>query len=406
MLASTQISGASHAPVVSVQYVHLAFGQVRALRGVSLSIWPRECIGLVGHNGAGKSTLVNVINGRLTSTSGTVTYPAYSSNPESVKHAGVRCVFQELSLCPNLSGLENILIQFQEVPLRGWRKSAQMSVKNALDLVFPGNAIDPNALVGDLTIAERQMVEIAIAFAVRGKSPALVILDEPTSSLDAAIAKQLLNHVRQFCAKGGAVIFISHMMGEIFDVASRIVVMKDGVVTEDRPTAQFTRQSLVDAMGHVITGGATSRTASSARQFGATVVSLPGGLTARRHEIVGLAGHGQAEALATYYLKHASVWRSSANPEVTFVPGDRGRDGIMPLWSILQNMSLRTLVQFSRRGFVNRQAERRLGDEWLARIGIRTNDLNNPILSLSGGNQQKVLFAKALASNAPIVGDG
>ncbi|MEN9062391.1 ATP-binding cassette domain-containing protein [Ponticoccus litoralis] len=231
-----------------------------------------------------------------------------------------------------------------------------------------------------------------------------MILDEPTSSLDAGIAEQLLAHIRRFCAGGGAVIFISHMLGEIFAVASRIVVLKDGRVVAERPAEGFTRQGLVDAMGHVATEE-TARAAEARPPLGAVILQAEG-LEARRGEVVGLsglAGHGQAAALARLYLAQTSDWRAGKTARAVFVAGDRPRDGVLPLWSILRNISVSVLGRDARRGMVNREAEQRIAEDWKRRIGIRTGSLDNPILSLSGGNQQKVLFARALASDAPIV---
>lgn len=406
-------SDATHpAPVVALNDVHMAFGPVQALSGASLTIHPGECIGLVGHNGAGKSTFVNVVNGRLTPTDGSVTYLG-TSNPaqdqtqnNTLAHrAGIRSVFQELSLCPNLTVLENLRIPYTNMPRRNWRRQARALVIDALDEVFPDHGISASSLVGDLTIAQRQMVEIAIAFSKRDQDARLVILDEPTSSLDVSIARQLLRHIRKYCDAGGAVIFISHMLGEVFEVASRIVVMKDGQITKDEETAGFTHDTLVDAMGHVVPEGEAENAALS-RTFGAEVARLPGGLSAREGEIVGLAGlagHGQAEALARFFVSRSSKWRAGATPDVVFIAGDRARDGVFPLWSILKNLSIATLKEFSRSSVVHRSAENALAQDWRQRISIRTDNLSDPILSLSGGNQQKVLFARALASTAPIV---
>ncbi|WP_193335563.1 sugar ABC transporter ATP-binding protein [Devosia beringensis] len=411
MIPNTDTSGVGSTLVVSLQSVDKSFGPVRALAGASMVVRAGECIGLVGHNGAGKSTFVNIINGRLTPTAGQVQYGAHAAdgggrNADLAAANGIRSVFQELSLCPNLSVLENYRIPFRNMPRWGWRKAALVAVMAALDEVFPGHGIGPDSVVADLSIAERQMVEIAIAFSARDIAPRLVILDEPTSSLDAGISHQLLDHVRKFCAAGGAVIFITHMMGEIFQVADRIVVMKDGQIVEDRPTGTFTRQTLVDTMGHVAADGGNFAEAHTERVPGDIVLRLPNGLSARQGEIVGLAGlagHGQAEALARFYFDKTSTWRARQQPDVVFVAGDRGRDGIMPIWSILKNLSLATLAEFGRRGLVDRRKEGELGATWKQKIQIKTPDLGNPILSLSGGNQQKVLFAKALASSALIV---
>lgn len=399
------------APLVALTDARVHFGAVRALDGVSLTVSPGECLGLIGHNGAGKSTAVNVINGGLTPTGGSVRYAgpdgSDGTGAAAARAAGIRSVFQELSLCPNLTVLENLRIPHRDLTGFGWRKVAAKRISASLDAIFPGHRIEPGMTVGDLTLAERQMVEIAAGFA-EGAAPArLVILDEPTSSLDASIARQLLAHVRRFCEAGGAVIFISHMLGEVFDVATRIDVMKDGRIIASRPAGEFTQQGLIDAMGHVASTDAETRTAVDAgERIGETVLETPEGLNARRGEIVGLAGlagHGQAETLARFYMSRSGSLARVKTPEVAFVAGDRGRDGVMPLWSILRNLTLTHLPNLTRRGLIDREAENSLGATWKAKIGIRTENMNNPILSLSGGNQQKALFARALASTAPIV---
>ncbi|GHB19920.1 ATP-binding cassette domain-containing protein [Salinicola rhizosphaerae] len=389
-------------PLVTLTDVAKHFGAVAALKDVNLAIRAGECVGLVGHNGAGKSTLVSIINGSLRASEGRVEFPL--SAADDALAAGVRSVFQELSLCPNLSLAENLRIAHTGMRGWGWRRRAGTEISQSLDALFPSHGIAAGALIETLSIAQRQMVEVAIRFAPLGGKPQLVILDEPTSSLDAGIANQLLDAVRRFCARGGAVIFISHMLGEIFRVADRILVMKDGRIVADEPADHFTRQGLVDFMGHVAAEPETLQT-ESRRELGEIVISQ-GGLQARRGEIVGLsglAGHGQAEALATLYLDATSAWRNPGNPPMVFVAGDRKRDGILPLWSILNNMSLSLLSATARWGLVDQVSERRIGDEWKRRIGIRTESLSNPILSLSGGNQQKALFARALVSRAPIV---
>ncbi len=385
------------APIVALTDAARHFGPVRALDGVSLSVAPGDCLGLVGHNGAGKSTLVNLINGTFGPSGGQVAFPQGSE--------GVRSVFQELSLCPNLTVAENLRIPHPGLKRPGWRRIARAEIRASLDAVFPGHGIDADSEVDTLSIAERQMVEIAIGFAPRGGAARLVILDEPTSALDAGIAEQLLAHIRRFCEGGGAVIFISHMLGEVFSVASRIIVLKDGRIVAEREAAGFTRQGLVDAMGHVAaeTGGTAAPARGTADEI---VIRTAEGLVARRGEIVGLsglAGHGQAAALARLFLSQTSDWRAGRAPRAVFVAGDRPRDGVLPLWSILRNISISVLRRDAWRGLVNREAERRVAEDWRRRIGIRTDNLDNPLLSLSGGNQQKVLFARALASDAPLV---
>ncbi|MHC1551612.1 sugar ABC transporter ATP-binding protein [Phyllobacterium sp. K27] len=398
--------------VIEVTDARISFGAVKALDGVSLAIQPGECVGLIGHNGAGKSTIVNVINGGLTPHEGDIALGGQSIEKYNVKVArdhGVRCVFQELSLCPNLTVAENTRIMHRSLAGWGWRKRASAVVRAKLDEIFPGHHIPAGALVGDLTIAERQMVEIATAFSQVMQKVRLVILDEPTSSLDAGLAAQLLKYVRAFVKTGGAVIFISHILGEVLSTCDRIVVMKDGKVVAARPSAEFTEHSLVESMGSVVKGpsaravrdistGDPVLSASRRRQ------GLP--FRAYRGEIIGLAGlggHGQTETLMDIYLRHSGSWLRERAPRVAFVAGDRRLNGVFPLWSIIENMSIGHLPDLSTRGFIRQQDEAKLVDTWKSKIEVRTKNVENGILSLSGGNQQKVLFARALATRADAV---
>lgn len=397
--------------IIAVDGAKMSFGAVKALDGVTLRVMPGECVGLVGHNGAGKSTIVSVINGGLTPHHGTVTSDGERQEHYGINAArdrGVRCVFQELSLCPNLSIVENTRLVHRNLGGFGWRSRAAKIIEKSLDAVFPGHGIDSDGTVGDLSIAERQMVEIALAFSDAGTPARLVILDEPTSSLDASLARQMLDHVRRFIAGGGSVIFISHILNEILETADRIVVMKDGRVVAERPAHRFGHHGLVEAMGSV--ARAETRQRPVRDQSAAPVIlshqaaGIP--FTARTGEIIGLAGlagHGQTELLLALHAARSGNWLPQRNPLVTFVAGDRRLNGVFELWSILRNFSIASLGDMSRRGLVLEAGERTRGTAWKERIEIRTPDLNNRILSLSGGNQQKVLFARALATRAPIV---
>lgn len=395
-------------PIIAVQNAHVRFGEVVALDGVSLYVAPGECIGLVGHNGAGKSTLVNIINGGLTPQQGQMASDGLPLSIYSIPIAraqGLACVFQELSLCPNLTIIENTRLMHRSLGGLNWRTRARAIISASLDAVFPGHGLDPRAQVGTLSIAQRQMVEIAMAFSKSGIAPRMVILDEPTSSLDAGLAAQLLSHVRAFIAQGGAVILISHILAEILSTSTRIVVMKDGHIVAERPAAEFTQSGLVAAMGSVTQTLAARRQARDA----ATILTLPTrGLpfTARKGEIIGLAGlggHGQTDMLLALFDSQSPHWWPARAPAVTFVAGDRRLNGVFDLWSILRNMSVASLPDMALRGIVQAAQEARRGQEWKTKIGIRTPDMTNKILSLSGGNQQKVLFARALSTRAPVV---
>jgi len=398
--------------VVAARGVKVVFGAVKALDGADLIIRAGECLGLVGHNGAGKSTIVNVINGGLTPHEGTISYGRAPGRQgiSAARAGGVRCVFQELSLCPNLTISENVRIMHPGMSGRNWRGRALAAIRQTIDDIFPGHGIDCEATISDLSIAERQMVEIAINFCRTPDAPRLVILDEPTSSLDAGLAEQLMAYVRRFVREGGSVLLISHILGEILSTATRIVVMKDGRVVANRVASEFTTRTLVEAMGSVVKDQDRQKIArlrSSEKVL--SMAPRPGSeiaFEAYRGEIIGLAGlggHGQTEALLDLYLAKNSSWLPSRKADLAFVAGDRSLNGTFSLWSILKNLSIASLRDISSGGLVNKSREGDLGAEWKKRIEIRTPDMGNKILSLSGGNQQKVLFARALATTASTV---
>ncbi|HEY0920028.1 sugar ABC transporter ATP-binding protein [Devosia sp.] len=403
-------------PVFAVDGASKSFGAVRALAGVDFSVRGGECVGLVGHNGAGKSTLVNVITGGLRLDAGSI---RLAGQDETARYAireahahGVRCVFQELSLCPNLTVTENTRISHAALRGPGWRRRAEALIRGTLDDIFPGHGIDCRQTISTLSIAERQMVEIATAFSETDAPVKLVILDEPTSSLDASLAAQLLAYVRRFVGGGGAVVLISHILGEILSAADRVVVMKDGKVVAERPAGEFSIDTLVGAMGSVVrardaarhgpdvTGLApVLRQKARPRARAIEFVAYPG-------EIVGLAGlggHGQTQTLVSLFMAQGGDWLAPRDGKVAFVAGDRHVDGNLPLWSILRNMTIGLLPDLTRFGLVDERREQAVARAWRERIDVRTQDLANPILSLSGGNQQKVLFARALATRAPVV---
>ena len=242
--------------IVSLSGMTKSFGAVRALANVDLAVGVGECLGLVGHNGAGKSTLINLLAGTLAPDGGEIRVNGMVQAADyGVRRAGaqgIRCVFQELSLCPNLSVAENTRIYHKSLRGWGWRRNAALLVQRKLDEIFPDHGISPSETVADLPIGQRQMVEIARAFTVTDNPTRLVVLDEPTSSLDAVAGKQLLTYVRTFVAEGGSCLLTSHLLGDILDYCDRIVVMKDGGVVADRAAVDFDRESLVAAMGNVV----------------------------------------------------------------------------------------------------------------------------------------------------------
>lgn len=405
--------------IVNLGAIAKSFGAVKALSGVDLAVAAGECVGLVGHNGAGKSTLMNVLAGTLTPDSGRIDVAGKDvSHGYDVRIAhtrGIRCVFQELSLCPNLTVAENARIFHKHLTGFGWKKRAATLIGAKLDEIFPGHDIVAHDIVGDLSIGRRQMVEIARAFTVTDEPLDLVILDEPTSSLDAVTAEQLLGFVRRQVAAGTSVILISHMLGEVLGTCSRIVVMKDGGVVAAKAAGDFTRDSLVAAMGTVVEAHQNATEATAGRERAGPVMVTARlkvqpndrALVAHKGEVIGLAGlagHGQTRMLLQIFsaARRRDLFTEVAAP-VAIIAGDRQTDGIFPLWSIGENVTIRSLRQMVRRGLIDGNLTRAMAETWRQQMKIKTPDMDNNILSLSGGNQQKALFARALGSDAEIV---
>ena len=341
-------------PFAELKGVARSFGAVRALRPTDLELRRGECLGLVGHNGAGKSTLMHVLAGTLGADAGTLAIGGQdltgSYDVRAAHRAGVRCVFQELSLCPNLSVAENARIAHPALKGFGWRRRAGALMQAAFDLIFPGQGLKASDVVGDLPIGRRQMVEIARAFTETTEKAALVILDEPTSSLDAGAAAALIAHVRRFVAAGNTAIVISHKIPEVLAASDRIVVMRDGSIVDDRPAPDWTRESIVAAMGHGVERARALHATSATAERILGVAAAPGTLelSAARGEIVGfagLAGHGQTTMLLRIQdaARHPQRSITMAEP-VALVAGDRQSDGVFPLWSIERNMSARWAI--------------------------------------------------------------
>jgi ribose transport system ATP-binding protein len=405
--------------IVELDGVEKHFGAVRALDGVVFNMEAGECVGLVGHNGAGKSTLMHILAGTAAPGAGRIVVasedqPHYSA--ARAKQLGIRCVFQELSLCPNLTVAENARVFHPALRGFAWRRKAGALIADKLDEIFPGHGIGASDLVQDLSIGRRQMIEVARAFTVTDEPVRLVILDEPTSSLDAQTAGQLLAFVRRVVAGGLSCILISHLLGEILENSDRIVVMRDGKTVAADRAAAFDRDRLVTAMGGVegaapeeSAGEKSANRAQTPLRVRARSSRQVGGaeLTAYEGEIIGLAGlagHGQTDLLLAIF---AAAARTRPGFEVTaplaLVAGDRQSDGIFPQWSICENIGVRSIGRLRQGLLISRRREEALANFWRDKIKIRTPDIRNNILSLSGGNQQKALFARALGSDARIV---
>jgi|UPI0005599624 ribose transport system ATP-binding protein len=405
---------AGSASLLSLCGISKAFGPVEALKAVDLQLDRGEFLGLIGHNGAGKSTLMNVLMGVVLPDQGEFTIEgrtiAGANHPAKAHALGIRCVFQELSLCPNLSALENTLVVHPSLGGIGWEKRTRALIAGKLSEIFPSHHIDVRRAVSELSIGERQMIEIARAFTESDAPAKIVILDEPTSSLDSTAADQLLNYLRRAALQGGACILITHKLNEVLSHTQRIVVMKDARVVADVPAAGLSRDRLFELMGAV----ARAETAPAGAPFrGERRIELAktGGAPALHVEagevvgLAGLAGHGQKETLRRIYraARTQTDKACQVNGTAAYVSGDRQREGVFPLWSIALNITLASMRKLAHSGFIGAAAEARLAETWRQKIGIRSESAKQSILALSGGNRQKALVARAFATDSEII---
>ncbi|GAA2227956.1 sugar ABC transporter ATP-binding protein [Herbiconiux moechotypicola] len=416
-------SGAPHgAPSrIRVRGIVKEYGVTRALRGVDLDVAAGEIHGLVGHNGAGKSTLMRILTGIEQPTSGTVEFDGdgAATAATSARPGDVRMAYQELSLAPDLTVAENASLSDARRlrPLR-WRAQAERRIAEVLDTVFPGHGIELSRYVGELSMAERQVVEISRALC--SDEPRLLILDEPTESLGVDAMRQMYAHLHVLAARGVSILLISHRMNEVLEHSDRISVLKDGATVLTADAGDVTEDDLLVAMGGDVRGDsprvhdvpvvgdavagsgerpAAGETVATASLAGA---SLP--FEAKAGEIVGLAGlagQGQDELLDRLWFNGLSR-RITVPRRRAYVPGDRQTSGVFALWTVADNLAVAAARQLARAGFVSLKARRTLADRWVGTLSIK-GGASAPITSLSGGNQQKVLIARAFATDAPLV---
>ena len=411
--------GRTSTPIAALGGITKAFGPTVANDRIDFSVSPGEIVGLVGGNGAGKSTFMRVLCGAVRPDAGTIALTGVAMdtafyNAAAAQAGGIRMVHQELSLCVNLTVAENFYLEAPEAAAArpGWRAVYRARARAALDAVFPDNAIDVDRPVGDLPIGQRQMVEIARAAAVPGLR--LMILDEPTSSLGPERSRQLRAFVQASARNGLAFIFISHKLHEIVDVASHVVVLRNGRVAWTGDVGGTSVDALVGMMGGRIgvparhdTGSATAGGAVLVRIRGALTEALGRDIDLRAGEVVGLAGlegSGQKDLLhAIFAPSGGSDAAVMPTGPASFVSGDRQREGVFPLWSVLDNIALGRIAKRALAGILSPKAEQAAALGPADRLRLDPARLGSDILTLSGGNQQKALMARALVGSEPTI---
>ncbi len=396
---------------------------ITAVDNISIAIKKGDVLALVGANGAGKSTLTKILSGEIPGDGGSlriggrcIDMAHYS--PGLARRLGIRVVHQELSLCRNLTVYENFHIeQFQHIPSPlGWRGKTKRMAREALDTVFPGNNIDVSANLASLSIAQQQMVEIARATS----DPALqlLILDEPTSALPARQTEQLQNYIKNSAQHGVTYIYISHRLREIMNLANRIYIMRNGAEIWQCRIGDTSEEDMIRRMGEVQAGdGETAPvSAAAARLNSDTAVEFdnftaPGlkSVTCSLHggEVVGvtgLEGNGQLELLQQIFaLSGARRSGAKVAGKAAYIAGDRKKEGIFPLWSIADNMSISRIAASPLFSLISPQKIGALVRQWHDKLKVKSAGPGAPITSLSGGNQQKALIARAMAVDANIM---
>jgi ribose transport system ATP-binding protein len=394
-----------------------AFSGFRVLEGVDFDVRPAEVHALAGENGAGKSTLMNIVSGVLPADSGAIRWEGREIRPRTPRDAqnlGIAFVHQELALAPELTAAENIFLG-RHPATRGWVRWREIYGRAGEILCELGHDIDPRRRVAELSLAQQQLVEIARALAFQSR---LIIMDEPTAPLTAKDAEGLFRTIGALRARGVSVIYISHRLREVFQIADRVTVMRDGRRVFTQATSGTTHEDLVRAMvGEDLKARMSEATPCSSPREEALRVNGDRNLVVRRGEVVGLAGlagAGRTELLEWLFgADGAPARRVTVNGrEVTIrsprdairegmglVPDDRKGKGLVLGASLCENIALP-----GRRGrlFLRGADERRAAGRLMGELRIRVVSLDQPLRHLSGGNQQKAVLAKWLSAGSSI----
>ena len=412
--------------VLAARNVAKSYGQVHALKGVNFDIHRGQVTTLFGENGAGKSTLMKILSGVIQPSAGQIVLdgqPVAFANANDARDRGISIIHQELSLAPNLSVRDNIFMGREIMGPFGVDYAEEDRQTRAL-MEELEERIDPATLVEDLRLGQQQIVEIARALSVDSR---ILIMDEPTSALSASEVEVLFKVIRDLTARGVSIVYISHHLEEALTITDHAVVLRDGVMTAYAPRADIDLEWIVRNMvGENYDLGSPpdstmGEVALSIRDLSvpdATGQDLVRGLNldVRAGEIVciyGLMGAGRTELLETIagrlratggqiVLEGREISQLSIGERIArglaLVPEDRQRDGLVQTMSVGQNLSLASIARFTRGLFTSTRAERDLIDDSIRRVTVKTAGGGAPIGSLSGGNQQKVVIGKMLAT--------
>ena len=413
---------------LEVRGVTKVFPGTRALDQVQLQVRPGEVHALCGENGAGKSTLMNIIGGVFPPTEGEILFEGAPIAPRSPKEAqdiGIGFVHQELSLCPHLTAAENIFIG--RLPHKGGMIDFKRLWADADMVLKQFNANFPSsALVSELTVSEQQIIEIAKSVSLNCK---LLILDEPTSSLTEKETARLFDLVKELSGRGISILYISHRMAEIFEICDRVTVIRDGQYISTKNVKDTNKDELVADMVGRKMGNYYPKTDTfiGEKIFEVRNYYDEGFLNdinffVRKGEILGfagLAGAGRTELMESIcglkgkaagfvYLNgtelHIHNYEEAMEQGIVYVSEDRGKYGLIVDMEIKQNISMPQLKNFRKTlGILDRKKETEAGEKYIREVDIKAPNGEFLVKNLSGGNQQKVSVAKALALNPQIL---
>lgn len=415
------------APFLEMRGITKQFPGVLALDKVSLSIYPGKVLALVGENGAGKSTLMKVLSGVHKMDAGEILLngkPVTIGNPLASRQMGISIIYQELSVLNNMDIAENIFVGRERKKNGMVDKKAQHEEARRL-LARVGLSIDTHTRVGKLSTAQKQMVEVAKALSFDAK---LIIMDEPTSSLTEKETAMLLDIIHKLRDEGVAIVFISHRMNEIFEIADEIAVMRDGQMVKQLPAEGTQEKDVIAAMVgrdvHDLFVKAEAPIGDVALEVvGLSTKSLLKDISFKVHagEIVGFAGlvgAGRSEVMRAVFgidpretgeiRVHGKPVRIESTVDALraglgFVPEDRKEQGLILKMSVRHNTSIAALSSVAKGWFIDRGAENALSDEYVAKLRVKTPSNEQKVMNLSGGNQQKVVIAKWMATHPAVL---
>ncbi len=416
-------------PVLQLRGICKYFPGVKALQNVDFTLRAGEIHALMGENGAGKSTLIKVLTGVYEKDGGEIFIEGRQGavsirSPQDAQNAGISTVYQEITLCPNLTVAENMYIGRTKGAVTNWRK---MNADAQAQLTSLGIPASPGQQLGSCSIAVQQMVAIARALDMECK---VLILDEPTSSLDEQEVAKLFKLMRDLKAKGVGIIFVTHFLDQVYEVCDRITVLRDGhlvgeYVIEDLPRVQLVSKMLgkeLDDMASIRGEGSGQAQSAGepvleARGLSSTAGIKPFDFTIRRGEVngfTGLLGSGRSECVRAIFgadRKTSGTVTMDGKPAkiskpldamklgIGYLPEDRKQDGIVGDLSVRENIILALQVM---KGFfrpISRQQAEAFAEEYIRLLEIKTASSDTPIKQLSGGNQQKVILARWLLTD-------